>query len=188
MDLDSPPVAGSCYQHPETKALAVCRRCGSFLCRDCYFDVILIHCEACAELVLSEIALPPRPFTKRTKAVTALLATLTFVALFFGLSFQGLTLIESLLLAAFKVFGIVVLSFQWATSYQSGRLGNRGRALFVSEYRSLLARTKDHLPGEDVLRKLSQLFDQDLEALSLSDRLDFVRGFCETMEENNEVG
>ena len=183
MDLDSPPAAGFCFQHPEAKALAVCRRCGSFLCRDCYFDVILIHCEACAEIVLADIDLPPRPFTKRAKAITALVTTLTFFALFFGLYFQGSTLTKSLLLAAFKAFGIAVLSFQWATSYRSGRLGNRGRALFIEEYRSLLTRTKDHLPGEDLLRKLSQLFDQDLEALSLSDRLDIVRGFCEVMEE-----
>lgn len=188
MDSDAPAITGSCFQHPEAKALAVCRRCGSFLCRECYFDVILAHCEACTEIVLADIDLPPRPFTKRAKAITALVTTLTFFALFFGLYFQGSTLTKSLLLAAFKAIGIAVLSFQWATSYRSGRLGNRGRALFIEDYRSLLARIKDQLEGHDELLNLSQLFDLDFEALTLSDRLDFVRSFCEAMDEKTEVG
>lgn len=177
--------SGLCGQHPDRVANSVCLRCGLFLCQDCLFDIISVHCEPCTEIYLYSVKMPPRPMTKRSYLVTAVLSSLVFIALFFGLWLQGQSLWTALFHSCLHSFFIGLLSIQFSQSYSAGKLNDRGREDFVEDYLMLMMRSKLFLKhgGFDYC-DLDTAFEINFGSLDLEDKLTTLRGFCDFVEKD----
>ena len=78
-DLEIPPEGASCAEHPERRALAVCPRCGAFVCLTCWHQP-LRRCHACL-MRDPEGAAPPIPWEDPSRGALSRFATTVTSAL-----------------------------------------------------------------------------------------------------------
>lgn len=170
-----------CTGHSDREADFICARCGGFLCRDCLWDIVFLHCEPCASLYLQTVTLPPRPITYRAYTIAGALFLIVVCGVISWFMGQSRSVESAFFPALVCGFIISQLTIRIARDYRLGFRKNKGRDLFKADYTGLMEEFKGKLMDIEV-PDMSSLFQIDFEALNLEEKLDLIREFCRAMD------